>query len=97
MRWAQSRSLPAGDVFRARLILALGDGMTYDAIQQSLHTSAPTISRWKQRFEEFGINLTALQPGQSMTMYHQESYQEGFLVLRGECLLIVDEADALKW
>src|SRR5437773_2886097 len=55
MRWAQSRSLPAGDVFRARLILALGDGMTYDAIQQSLHTSAPTISRWKQRFEEFGI------------------------------------------
>ena len=55
MHWAQSRSLPAGDVFRARLILALGDGMTYDAIQQSLHTSAPTISRWKQRFEEFGI------------------------------------------
>src|SRR5689334_25147568 len=55
MRWAQSRSLPAGDVFRARLILALGDGMTYDAIQQSLHTSAPTISRWKQRFAELGI------------------------------------------
>ena len=55
MRWAQSRSLPAGDVLRARLILALEDGMTYDAIQQSLHTSAPTISRWKQRFAELGI------------------------------------------
>ena len=25
-----------------------------------------------------------------MTMYHRESYQEGFLVLRGECLVIVD-------
>ena len=43
-----------------------------------------------EHFPEFGINLTALQPGQSMTMYHRESYQEGFLVLRGECLLIVE-------
>jgi uncharacterized cupin superfamily protein len=42
------------------------------------------------RFEEFGINLTVLKPGQPMTMYHRESYQEGFLVLRGECLLIVE-------
>ena len=55
-RWAQSRSLPAGDVFRARLILALADGRTYAAIKQSLHTTAPTISRWKQRFEAFGID-----------------------------------------
>ncbi len=52
-RWAQSRSLPAGDVFRARLILALADGMTYGAIKRSLHTTAPTISRWKQRFEKW--------------------------------------------
>ncbi len=29
----QSRSLPAGYVFRARLILALGDGMTYRQIE----------------------------------------------------------------
>ena len=25
-----------------------------------------------------------------MTMYHREGYQEGFLVLRGECLLMVE-------
>jgi transposase len=55
-RWAQSRTLPAGDVFRARLILALADGATYGAIKQSLRTTAPTISRWKQRFEEFGMD-----------------------------------------
>jgi uncharacterized cupin superfamily protein len=42
------------------------------------------------RFDEFGINLTSLEPGQAMTMYHRESYQEGFLVLQGECLLIVE-------
>lgn len=47
----------------------------------------------RDRFEEFGINLTALQPGQPMTMYHRERGQEGFLVLRGECLLIVESQE----
>src|SRR5215467_1223883 len=37
-RWAQSRTLPAGDVFRARLILALADGSTYREIARSLRT-----------------------------------------------------------
>jgi transposase len=54
-RWAQSRTLPAGDVFRARLMLALAEGQTYSKIMATLQTSAPTISRWKQRFEEDGI------------------------------------------
>ena len=59
-RWAASRSLPAGDVFRARLILALGEGRTYSQIITSLQTTAPTISRWKQRFEQDG--LAGLEP-----------------------------------
>ena len=50
-RWAHSRTLPAGDVFRARLILALADGTTYREIARSLKTSLPTIARWKMRFE----------------------------------------------
>lgn len=54
--WSQSRTLPAGDVFRARLILALAEGLTYETIKQRLRTTARTISRWKQRFEEFGID-----------------------------------------
>lgn len=54
-QWAASRTLPAGDVFRARLILALADGQTYQRIMSSLQTSAPTISRWKQRFEQAGM------------------------------------------
>jgi hypothetical protein len=40
-RWAQSRTLPAGDVFRARLILALADGTTYREIARTL-SNAPT-------------------------------------------------------
>src|SRR2546428_1823626 len=59
-RWAASRTLPAGDVFRARLILALAEGRTYSQIMTSLQTTAPTISRWKQRFEQDG--LAGLEP-----------------------------------
>jgi transposase len=54
-KWAGSRTLPAGDVFRARLILALAEGQTYSQIMASLQTTAPTISRWRQRFEEEGL------------------------------------------
>ena len=51
------------------------------------------------RFDELGINLNVLEPGQPMTMYHRERYQEGFLVLRGECLLIVEgqEVPMKQW
>ena len=54
-RWAQSRTLPSGDVFRARLMLALADGKSWNQIQVELHTSRPTIARWKKRFEEHGM------------------------------------------
>jgi transposase len=53
--WAQSRSLPAGDVFRARIILALADGLTYREIERRLGASAPTVSKWKGRFEQHGM------------------------------------------
>jgi uncharacterized cupin superfamily protein len=41
-------------------------------------------------FPEFGINIRVLQPGQPNCLYHSESAQEDFLVLAGECLLLVD-------
>ena len=41
-------------------------------------------------FEQLGINLNVLPPGMPMAMYHEEPGQEGFLVLRGECLLVVE-------
>jgi transposase len=54
-RWAQSRTLPAGDVFRARLLLALAEGITYREIARSMKTSTPTVARWKMRFEQHGM------------------------------------------
>jgi len=40
-------------------------------------------------FDQLGINLSVLGPGQT-SMYHSESNQEAFLVLSGECTLVVE-------
>jgi uncharacterized cupin superfamily protein len=42
------------------------------------------------RFEEFGFNVRLLEPGQFNARYHRENAQEAFLVLSGECLLVVE-------
>jgi uncharacterized cupin superfamily protein len=42
------------------------------------------------RFPQLGINLSVLSPGQPSCMYHGENEQEDFLVLAGECLLLVE-------
>ena len=44
----------------------------------------------KRPFTQLGINLNVLGPGEPLGMYHRENHQEAFLVLDGECLLIVE-------
>ena len=44
----------------------------------------------KRRFKQLGLNLNVLEPGQSLGFYHRERAQEDFLVLAGECLLLVE-------
>jgi uncharacterized cupin superfamily protein len=41
-------------------------------------------------FEQLGINLDVIMPGQPSGLYHSETCQEDMLVLHGECLLLVD-------
>jgi uncharacterized cupin superfamily protein len=41
-------------------------------------------------FPQIGINISVLAPGQPSCMYHGEDEQEDFLVLAGECLLLVE-------
>jgi uncharacterized cupin superfamily protein len=43
-------------------------------------------------FDQLGINVTVLTQGQT-TLYHAESSQEAFLVLAGECALIVEHEE----
>jgi transposase len=54
-RWVQSRTLPAGDVFRARIVLALAEGLSYREIERKLGASSATVSLWKRRFERSGM------------------------------------------
>jgi uncharacterized cupin superfamily protein len=42
------------------------------------------------QFRDTGINIQVLQPGQPSCKYHAENVQEDFLVLAGECLLLLD-------
>jgi uncharacterized cupin superfamily protein len=44
----------------------------------------------KRRFQQLGINISVLEPGQALGMYHRENAQEGFLVLEGACTLVVE-------
>jgi uncharacterized cupin superfamily protein len=53
----------------------------------------------EQDFLQFGINLSVLEPGVPMSMYHWEADQEDFFVLAGEALLIVEgeERSLRQW
>jgi transposase len=65
-----SRSLPAGDVIRARMILMLSAGRSYAEIKERLQTTAPTIARWKRRFLSERITglIEVRHPGQKPTV-----------------------------
>jgi len=47
------------------------------------------------RFEQLGFNICALEPGEPNCLYHSESLQEAFLVLSGECRLLVEGEERL--
>jgi uncharacterized cupin superfamily protein len=42
------------------------------------------------QFEQLGVNPFVLGPGEPMSMYHWELDQEGFLVVSGEAVLIIE-------
>jgi uncharacterized cupin superfamily protein len=50
-------------------------------------------------FPQLGINLSVMQPGEPNCLYHSESQQEDFLVLAGECRLLVngEERPLRQW
>jgi uncharacterized cupin superfamily protein len=48
---------------------------------------------------ELGVRLHVLEPGEPNGLYHSESAQEAFLVLSGECTLLVEGTERLlrRW
>ena len=64
-QFLRKQNLPASMAQRMRIILMLADGNTYREIQESLNTTAPTISLWKNRFVAEGVvGLGTVRPGQ---------------------------------
>ena len=43
-----------------------------------------------RRGRTLGVNIQVMQPGQPNCRYHSEPVQEDFLVLHGECIVILD-------
>src|SRR5258708_17461644 len=48
---SRSRAAPAADVKRARLIVMLDEGLSWNAIGERLPCTPDYISRWKSRFQ----------------------------------------------
>ena len=42
------------------------------------------------QFKDFGVNVHVVWPGEPNALYHSEGVREAFLVLSGECTLIVE-------
>ena len=53
----------------------------------------------EERFDQVGVQLSVLRSGEPSGMYHGEDAQEDFLVLSGECLLLIEgeERSLRQW
>jgi uncharacterized cupin superfamily protein len=49
----------------------------------------------EEKSRSIGIGMHVLQPGEASAMYHAEDAQEGFMILEGECLLVVEGEERL--
>lgn len=48
-----------------------------------------------RRFEQYGINIHVIHPGQPNCHYHGEDDQENFLVIKGQCKLLIEGQERL--
>ena len=71
---AASRSLPAGLVRRARLVLMCARGLTNRAIAHKLDVSETTVSLWRRRFIERGLKglHDELRPGRPRSIADEQ-------------------------
>jgi uncharacterized cupin superfamily protein len=56
----------------------------------SLNFTGSTDFEAETWFRQLGVNLFVLGPGEPIGMYHWETEAEGFLMLSGEALLIIE-------
>ena len=81
-------AVPAGGGW---FVLNAQDARWFDSDGMGVYTSF----EGDDRFADVGIGIGILQPGEPNAMYHGEGAQEDFLVIFGECLLIVEGEERL--
>jgi uncharacterized cupin superfamily protein len=82
-----------------------GEGWFIINVAEAAWQTTPGGGTWSllepedRRFGQFGIGVHVLPPGEAPGFYHWESDQEGFLVLDGECVAIVEgqERRMARW
>jgi uncharacterized cupin superfamily protein len=57
---------------------------------QSEYFGASASFEGEPEFPEYGLNIHVLWPGQPNGLYHAETAQEDFLVVVGECLVLIE-------
>ena len=55
MGWLRSRSVKAGLVKRARIVLLAADGVANFEIASRVGVSRPTVNLWRARYAERGL------------------------------------------
>jgi uncharacterized cupin superfamily protein len=71
-------------------VLNLADAL---AVKDEKRGAVYPLESREAPFGDFGVNVRVLWPGQPNAPYHAESGQEGFLVIAGECTLVVEEQE----
>jgi uncharacterized cupin superfamily protein len=90
---ASSRETPYGRLITSDgwFVLNLGDAL---AVRNEEKGGAVyPLESQESPFGDIGVSVRVVWPGQPNALYHAESGQEGFLVLVGECTLIVEEQE----
>jgi len=60
--WTRSSTVSAGYVERARIVLAVADGVGTSGAARQVGVSRPTVIKWRDRFAVFGIDGLADEP-----------------------------------
>jgi uncharacterized cupin superfamily protein len=85
---ARLRETPAG-------LVPEGDGWFVVNARDAAWEGIEGSGRWcvfegDARFADYGVNIHVVDPGEPNARYHGEDAQEDFLVLSGECLLVIE-------
>jgi uncharacterized cupin superfamily protein len=77
---------------------ATGPGWFVLNLSESSAGRSERVGTWTEfeppgGFEQYGVNVHVVMPGQANCRYHEESNQEDFLVLHGECVLVVEDQE----